>query len=79
MVQFSVWYVCYAATSKLGRGANRKASKCTFLETRSLSSPAPLSVSLYSFHALYTMRDPYVCPFLSSVWSFHSGTLSAFT
>lgn len=33
----------------------------------------------YSFHALYTIRAPYVCPFFSSVWLFHSGTLSALT
>lgn len=33
----------------------------------------------YSFHALYTIRAPYVCPFFSSVWAFHSGTLSALT
>lgn len=33
----------------------------------------------YSFHALYTILQPYFSPFLSTIMSFHSGTLTAFT
>lgn len=33
----------------------------------------------HSFQALYTILAPYVSPFFSTTWFFHSGTFTAFT